>query len=39
MTTNKTKNEIGSVDDAGGRCWEETKPRMLLVVDGQVTVT
>lgn len=39
MTMSKTKTEIGFVDDAKGKCWEETKLQMLLVLDGQVTVT
>lgn len=35
----ETKNEIGLVDDAKNKHWEETKPQMLLMVDGQATVT
>lgn len=33
------KNEIIFVDGTKDKCWEEMKPRMLLMVDGQVMVT
>lgn len=39
MTMNNMKNEIGFVDDAKRKHWEEMKPQMLLMVDGQVRVT
>lgn len=39
MNTNKTKNEITFVDDTKGKHWEEMKPQMLLLVDGQVMGT
>lgn len=39
MTMSKKKNEIGFVDDAEDKRWEEMKPRTLLVVDGWATVT
>lgn len=39
MAMRKMKNEIGFVDGAKDKRWEEMKPQMLLMVDGQAVVT
>lgn len=33
------KNEITFVDDTKGKHWDEMKPEMMLMVDGQMMVT
>lgn len=36
---NKMKNKISFLDDTEDKHWEEMKPQMLKMVDGQAMVT